>query len=52
MANNSENVRQELDEAYRQLEQTASRLLLINQAGMLTTSTHATSVIRNKYIRN
>ena len=50
MANNSENMRQELDEAYRQLEQTASRLLLINQAGMLTTSTHDTRVIAEELL--
>lgn len=45
MANNTENLRQELDAAYRQLEQTASRLILINQAGMLTASTHDTREI-------
>jgi GAF domain-containing protein/multidrug efflux pump subunit AcrA (membrane-fusion protein) len=50
MSNGSENIRQELDEAYRQLEQTASRLLLINQAGMLTTSTHDTRVIAQELL--
>jgi GAF domain-containing protein len=40
MTDQLENLRQELDTAYRQLEQTASRLLLINQAGLLTTTTH------------
>ncbi len=45
MTNDIENIRQELDAAYRQLEQTASRLLLINQAGMLTASTHEERVI-------
>jgi len=40
MNDENQRLRRELDEAYRQLEQTASRLLLINQAGMLTTSTH------------
>jgi len=45
MTNDIENIRQELDAAYRQLEQTASRLLLTNQAGMLTASTHEERVI-------
>jgi len=45
MTNDNESIRQELDAAYRQLEQTASRLLLINQAGMLTASTHEERVI-------
>ena len=50
MADESENLRQELNEAFRQLEQTASRLLLINQAGMLTTSTHDTRVIARELL--
>lgn len=45
-------MRQELDEAYRQLEQTASRLLLINQAGMLTTSTHDTRLIAGELLES
>jgi GAF domain-containing protein/biotin carboxyl carrier protein len=50
MADESENLRQELNEAFRQLEQTASRLLLINQAGMLTTSTHDARLIAREML--
>jgi GAF domain-containing protein/multidrug resistance efflux pump len=50
MADESENLRQELNEAFRQLEQTASRLLLINQAGMLTTSSHDTRLIARELL--
>ncbi len=50
MTNEIENIRQELDAAYRQLEQTASRLLLINQAGMLTASTHEERVIGSELL--
>lgn len=40
MNDDIERLRSELDTAYRQLEQTASRLLLVNQAGELTSRTH------------
>ncbi|MFC1500426.1 GAF domain-containing protein, partial [Candidatus Zixiibacteriota bacterium] len=52
MTNEIENIRQELDAAYRQLEQTASRLLLINQAGMLTASTHEERVIGRELLES
>ncbi|MFC1627649.1 GAF domain-containing protein [Gemmatimonadota bacterium] len=52
MTNETENIRQELDAAYRQLEQTASRLLLINQAGMLTASTHEERVIGRELLES
>lgn len=50
MASENENLREQLNEAFRQLEQTASRLLLINQAGQLTTSTHDLSVIARELL--
>jgi GAF domain-containing protein len=40
MTDNNDRMRQELDTVYRQLEQTASRLILVNQAGELTARSH------------
>jgi GAF domain-containing protein len=50
MNENSDRMRGELDTVYRQLEQTASRLILVNQAGELTARSHDVAEIARELL--